>query len=613
MNPASASAGRPVVQPSAAKIAALTSRSTSESRYRPKALVRPVSRASWPSALSSRVLSWTRVAAASSDPWPSSTAAATPAAPANATTTGGGTRSRANTRTSGCARGRKTRSHTTSVPRRGLRERARAELDSEGPLTGSQQVSRRIELVPDVPEQNAARPSALDVRDDALAIRLLPVLDRFESRVDDPDCFVTQVEQVGVEEGEVVVRRLGAGHVLADKAAVSVRVILVLDPQGRSEDGHGEARDVPRGEDVRMPGRTPVCVHDDPVVDLEPRRLGKLGVGNHAEPRCNGVGLDGAAGAGRDTVARGALDGLAGEHLDALLAVVAGDGVRQAGGEEAMADPGLREEHRDADAVADEPGRKLGTDEAAPDHGDVRALAGDLSQVPVVVERPKPDDALRARNLAWLRAGGEQELLPRILVAGVVRCGARAEVERHDPAPGHELDAFGRLAPELAFRRALPEALREQRPLIGRIRIGADHRDRAVGVVLADALRRHVAGHAGADDQVLGRGHLGLSSGSGIEFQERVEALVLLRAGRAAGEVRAQAGHERVGGCSGELELDVAVEPREALVAVALRLAGAEQAQKGRVEVASGHSRTSRNPAATTCSRSRRRASWSTL
>ena len=75
----------------------------------------------------------------------------------------------------------------------------------------------------------------------------------------------------------------------------------------------------------------------------------------------------------------------------------------------------------------------------------------------------------------------------------------------------------------------------------------------------------------------------------------------------------AQAGDEHIGGRSDELELHVAVELREALVAADLRFAAAEQAQKGRVEIASGHSLTSGNPAAATCSRSRRRASWSTL
>ena len=71
-------------------------------------------------------------------------AAARPAPPAATTTSGGGTRRRAKRRTSGCASGRKTLSHTSSVPRRGLRDRARA-LDGKGcPLRpGSARVRRR--------------------------------------------------------------------------------------------------------------------------------------------------------------------------------------------------------------------------------------------------------------------------------------------------------------------------------------------------------------------------------------------------------------------------------------------------------------------------------------
>jgi hypothetical protein len=62
-----------------------------------------------------------------------------------------------------------------------LRERASAELDSESSLSGAEQVAGRVELVPDIPEQHTARAAVLDVRDDALAIRLLPVLDRLEA------------------------------------------------------------------------------------------------------------------------------------------------------------------------------------------------------------------------------------------------------------------------------------------------------------------------------------------------------------------------------------------------------------------------------------------------
>ena len=54
---------------------------------------------------------------------------------------------------------------------------------------------------------------AVDVGDDALAVRLGPLRDRVEARVDVADRLVAEVEQVGVEEREVVVRLAGAGHV----------------------------------------------------------------------------------------------------------------------------------------------------------------------------------------------------------------------------------------------------------------------------------------------------------------------------------------------------------------------------------------------------------------
>jgi hypothetical protein len=76
-----------------------------------------------------------------------------------------------------------------------LRDRARA-LDGKGSLSGPDQLSCVVELVPDVPEQHAARLAVLDVRDDALSVRLLPVLDHLEAGVDLPDRLVAEVEEV---------------------------------------------------------------------------------------------------------------------------------------------------------------------------------------------------------------------------------------------------------------------------------------------------------------------------------------------------------------------------------------------------------------------------------
>src|SRR5436190_16286332 len=510
--PASASTGCPPVQASAANSAAFTSRSTSESRYRPKALVRPVRRASWPSALSSSVFSWTRSAAASNEPRPSSTAAARPTPPAATTTSGGGTWRRANRRTSGCASGRKTFSHTSSVPRRGLRDRARG-LDGKGSLSGPDQLACVVDLVPHVPEQHAARFAVLDVRDDALAVRLLPVLDHLEAGVDLPDRLVAEVEEVGVEERQVVVRSGRAGHVRAHGFAVRVCVILVLDPHRRTECADGEPSDIAGGEDVLVPGYAPVLVDDDSVGGLEPGGFGELGMRDHAQSGDDRVRIERETGLRLDPVARCRCDQLLRAHVDTLLPVVLRHELREAEREEAEADPRLREEHRDAAAVVDETGRDLRADEPAADHDDVRPLGSDLPQAAVVVEGAVPDDAFGAGNLARLRAGGEQELLPLVVLARVVGRGVRREVERDDAVTGDELDALGSLAPDLLLGRTLPQALCQQRSLVRGVRIGADHRDRAFGVVLADALCRHVAGHTGPDDQVFGGLHLSLLSG----------------------------------------------------------------------------------------------------
>ena len=140
----------------------------------------------------------------------------------------------------------------------------------KGSLSGADQVAGGVDLVPHVPEQHAARLAVLDIRDDALAVRLLPVLDDLEPGVDEPDGLVAEVEEVGVEERQMVVRCAGAGHVRADGLAVRVRVILVLDAQRRPERADGEARDVAGGEDVLVPGHAAVSSTTIPSATSSP-------------------------------------------------------------------------------------------------------------------------------------------------------------------------------------------------------------------------------------------------------------------------------------------------------------------------------------------------------
>jgi hypothetical protein len=94
---------------------------------------------------------------------------------------------------------------------------------------------------------------------------------------------------------------------------------------------------------------------------------------------------------------------------------------------------------------------------------------------------------------------------------------------------------------------------------------------------------------------------------------------VLLAAGRAAGEMRGKRRHGRGGVGAGDLELDVAVELVEALVAAELRHAGAEQPAERLLELGSLHhssfsSQVSwESPLACRCARSFLRASCNVL
>src|SRR5260370_19897524 len=163
-----------------------------------------------------------------------------PAAPDASTTTGGATRNPTSASTTRCAAGRTVRSQSHSCTARSLRERPSA-LDKRALVdrsTGADQLGRGVDLVPDVPEENAARPALIvDVRDDTFAVRLVPALHRRESRIDFADRLVADVEQVGVAERDVVVGLARARHVRADGLAVRVRMILVLDAEGPAQRG----------------------------------------------------------------------------------------------------------------------------------------------------------------------------------------------------------------------------------------------------------------------------------------------------------------------------------------------------------------------------------------
>ena len=199
---------------------------------------------------------------------------------------------------------------------------------------------------------------------------------------------------------------------------------------------------------------------------------------------------------------------LARQHLDALLAVVVGDELRERGGEEAGADPVVGEEHGHVRAARLQRRRDLGADEAAAHDDEPPVVAGEPAKALVVVEGAEVDRIVEAVDLTRLAARRQQDALVAVFVALVVGRGAAVEVERDDPAAGVQLGPeLLRPAPDRALVLALPERFRERRPIVGRVRLGADEPDRAVGVVLADPAAGGIAGHASSDDQVAVRAH----------------------------------------------------------------------------------------------------------
>ena len=162
--------------------------------------------------------------------------------------------------------------------------------------------SRAASTLPKIPQVSTPRGLLSSSTNPSTPLRSgsLPRRDAAQARVRFPDRLVAELEQVGVEERQVVVRLAGAGCVRADRAAVAVRVVLVLDPDALPERLRREANDVARREDVLGARNAPVLVHDDPVVDGEARALGELDVRDDPEPGHDRVGASGSARPERD-------------------------------------------------------------------------------------------------------------------------------------------------------------------------------------------------------------------------------------------------------------------------------------------------------------------------
>jgi hypothetical protein len=115
-----------------------------------------------------------------------------------------------------------------------------------------------------------------------------------------------------------------------------------------------------------------VLVDDDPVVDEQAGCLSERRLGHDADAGDDSLHLDPQTACGRDFELRPPPLDVAhpfpGTHVDALVAIVADEELRQVGRKEARADTLVRKEHRDLAALERECRRDFRADEAAAHH-----------------------------------------------------------------------------------------------------------------------------------------------------------------------------------------------------------------------------------------------------
>src|SRR6185312_3629744 len=120
--------------------------------------------------------------------------------------------------------------YLATMPLRHWLHRNRAlELLTDHAAGTANQLPRRVQFVRDVAQEDAAHPVVRQIVDDAFVVRLLPVGDRLERRIDVADRLVSEVEQVGEEVGHARVHLVVARHVLPGDQALVDRIIPVLD------------------------------------------------------------------------------------------------------------------------------------------------------------------------------------------------------------------------------------------------------------------------------------------------------------------------------------------------------------------------------------------------
>src|SRR5436190_2427205 len=109
-------------------------------------------------------------------------------------------------------------------------------LGTEG-LLARDQLSRGIDLSPNIPEQHTTDSSLLLVIDDSFTMGLFPIREGSQPGIELTNRFVAEFEKIGIEKRQVLILFVASSHVASRQPPHRVGVIFVFDAHSAIERG----------------------------------------------------------------------------------------------------------------------------------------------------------------------------------------------------------------------------------------------------------------------------------------------------------------------------------------------------------------------------------------
>ncbi len=311
-----------------------------------------------------------------------------------------------------------------------------------------------------------------------------------------------------------------AEHVERRRLAVVEGHVPVLQAQAGVVDRALVLADVARGVDAGHRGlETGAALHSPGLAQLEPTGAGQRHVRHHPDSDHDHVAVELEPVLGHDLAhaAVGALEALqlvAAVHLHPVLLERVLEEAPDLAPELVLQRDLLLHHDRALHAVRrGQRGSHLAADVAAADqHGALGGLGVGADRVRVA-ERAQVVDALEVAavdpHAAHVCAGRDQRGPELHLVLGRQRRHPLGCVELHHARPGHQLDVLldpplvGAEQDVLARLLALQVALRQRRPVVGRVELAADQQHRSLAALLAQPAGAVGGGESAADQQVV--------------------------------------------------------------------------------------------------------------